>query len=400
MLKQNTKGLSCFFFTAVILLLSGCKGAAIPKSQAVNVPEKSQSRSSAAATQAQKIAIGTQQGGARQGVTLSLRNVVSTFSGQVGIAGIADGDDTQAGFDSPKAITTDGVNLYLADSNNHTIRKIDIATGMVTTLAGLAGKKGSHDGKGGVARFNRPFAITTDGGNLYVTDSNNHTIRQIDIDTGAVTTIAGGVGEVGYVDGTGSRARFFIPEGITTDGKNLYVSDTHNHSIRKISLESHAVTTIAGLSGAPGFFDDIGTKARFSSPKGIATDGHFLYVADFGNSQIRKIAIRGGVVTTLSGRIINEENVAEQAEVARFNYPTGITTDGRNLYVADTFNRTIRRIAISTGVVTTIAGAEEREDSVDGTGAEAHFKDPVGITTDGSALFVTDSTDHLVRRIR
>jgi hypothetical protein len=400
MLKQNINGLLLFGCTVAILLLSGCKGAAMPKSQAVNAPEKIQSRSSAAAAQSQKIAIGTQQGGARQGVTLGLRNVVSTIAGKVGMADSTDGSDTLAGFDSPKAIATDGVNLYLADSNNHTIRKIDIATGMVTTLAGLAGKKGSHDGKGAVARFNRPFAITTDGGNLYVTDSNNHTIRQLDLDTGMVTTIAGGVGEVGYVDGTGRRARFFIPEGITTDGKYLYVSDTHNHSIRKISLENHAVTTIAGLSGAPGFFDDIGTKARFSSPKGITTDGHYLYVADFGNSQIRKIAIRGGAVTTLSGKVINEENAVEQADAARFNYPSGITTDGRNLYVADTFNRTIRRIAISTGVVTTIAGAEEKEDSVDGAGAEAHFKDPVGITTDGSVLFVTDSTDHIVRKIR
>jgi DNA-binding beta-propeller fold protein YncE len=264
----------------------------------------------------------------------------------------------------------------------------------------MPGKKGSTDGKGPVARFNRPFGITTDGDNLYVTDSNNHTIRRIDIDTATVTTIAGAVGEVGYADGSARRARFFIPEGITTDGNNLYVSDTHNHSIRKISLDKHMVTTLAGLSGAPGFFDDAGSNARFSFPKGITTDGHNLYVADFGNHQIRKIALRGGAVSTLSGKVLNENTGEEQVEPAKFNYPSGITTDGHNLYVADTFNHSIRRIVISSGMVSTIAGAEDIEGSVDGKGREAHFSDPVGITTDGNALFVTDSTDHIVRKIR
>jgi sugar lactone lactonase YvrE len=400
MLKQYVHGLFIFICAAAILLLSACKGAAVPKPHSASVHEKTQSRSPAHATQSQKSGIGTQQGGSRQGVTLNLRNNVSTLAGKVGMAGATDGVNAQADFDSPKGITTDGSSLYLADSNNHTIRKIDIATGMVTTLAGLAGKKGSSDGRGTNARFNRPFAITTDGNSLYVTDSNNHTIRQIEIETGVVTTIAGGVGEVGYVDGIAKRARFFIPEGITVVGNYLYVSDTHNHSVRKISLESRMVTTIAGMSGAPGFFDDAGSKARFSYPKGITSDGQQLYLADFGNSQIRKISIRNGIVNTLSGTVMKQVNAEEQVEVAQFNYPSGITTDGRNLYVADTFNRSIRKIVISTGFVTTIAGAEEKEGSVDGIGTEAHFKDPVGITTDGSSIFVTDSSDHLVRKIR
>ncbi len=399
MLKQYSNGLLFFIFTIVILIFSGCKGVTVPKPQSVFVPEKVVSRSPAA-TQTQKAVIGNQLGGARQGVTLGLKNSVSTISGLVGTAGSADGGDTVAAFDAPKGIATDGVSLFLADSNNHTIRKIDIATGMVSTLAGTAGKKGGHDGIGSAARFNRPFGMTTDGKNLYVTDSNNHTVRQIDIDTGAVITLAGKVGEVGYVDGKGKRARFFIPEGITVYGSNLYVSDTHNHSIRKISLNNHTVSTIAGLSGAPGFFDDIGSKARFAYPKGITTDGHFLYVADFGNSQVRKIAIKGAEVHTLSGTVVNDAKAEEQTEVARFNYPSGITTDGRNLYVADTVNRSIRKIVISSGAVAAVAGAEDKEDSIDGVGTDAHFKDPVGITTDGYSLFVTDSTDHIIRKIR
>ena len=399
MLKLYSNGLSLFIFAMVILMFNGCKGVTVPKPQSVTVPEKVASRIPTV-TQAQKAVTGNQLGGARQGVTLGLKNSVSTITGLLGTAGSADGSEALAAFDAPKGITTDGSSLFLADSNNHTIRKIDIATGIVSTLAGTAGKKGGQDGIGSVARFNRPFGISTDGRNLYVTDSNNHTIRQIDIDTGAVITLAGKVGEVGYVDGKGKRARFFIPEGITVYGSNLYVSDTHNHSIRKVSLNNHTVSTLAGLSGAPGFFDDIGSNARFAYPKGMTTDGRFLYVADFGNNQIRKIAIKGAEVHTLSSTVVSEVNGEAQTDAAAFNYPSGITSDGRNLYVADSVNRSIRKIVIASGIVTTVAGTEAKEESVDGVGTEAHFRDPVGITTDGSSLFVTDSSDHIIRKIR
>jgi len=400
MIKQHFPGLFVSGLTATVLLLGGCKGSAVPKPQLSPPPQRVHIKRPLHSTQPSKLATGEQQGGARQGVTLSLDNVVSTFAGSVGTAGDADGSATQASFNLPEGITTDGTSLYLADLNNQTIRKIDIASGMVTTIAGMSGNKGSRDGKGAAARFNRPCGITTDGTSLYVTDSNNHTIRQIDIESGTVTTIAGRVGEVGYVDGTGKHARFFIPEGITTDGDNLYVSDTHNHSVRKIVLKSDVVSTFAGQSGSPGFFDDRSTKARFSYPKGITTDGRNLYVLDFGNQQLRKIVIASRMVSTLAGVQDTEASSEEQGRLAHFNYPTGITTDGRNLYVADTFNRTIRKIVIGSGVVTTIAGKAEMEGAVDATGSEARFKDPVGITTDGSSLFVTDSTNQTVRKIR
>lgn len=407
-MKPAFAGRSILIFSAAIVLLGGCKGAALPKPQeaAIVVKERSKIKSAAhgapapQSAQPQKIAIGTQLGGARQDIPLNLKRAVSTFAGKAGMAGAADGSAAHASFDLPKGITTDGINLYLADLNNHTIRKIDIESGMVTTIAGLAGKKGSADGKGAAARFNRPYGITTDGTSLYVTDSNNHTIRQIDIESAMVTTIAGGVGEVGYINGSAKKARFFIPEGITTDGTNLYVADTHNHSIRQIELESDVVTTIAGLSGSPGFADDTRASARFSFPKGITCDGRNLYVVDFGNHRIRKIVIDSGEVTTLAGTDVVESSGDEQGEVARFNYPTGITTDGSNLYVVDTFNRTVRKIVIANGVVTTIAGKADLEGSVDATGTAARFREPVGITTDGISLFVTDSSNHTVRKIR
>lgn len=406
MLRQYFHWLSLLFFTFIILLSSGCKGISKPKSQAAAIPEHAAIKKTPLVKSVpqsvpfRKIAIGNQQGGARQGEILSLKNIVSTFAGRAGDTGADDGNAMQASFNAPKGIATDGTSLYLADLNNHTIRKIDIESGAVTTLAGAAGKKGSRDGKGESARFNRPYGLTTDGKNLYVTDSNNHTVRQINLESGVVTTLAGRVGEVGYRDGSGRKARFFIPEGITTDGSNLYVSDTHNHSVRKISLRNKVVSTLAGLSGSPGYLDEMGKKARFSYPKGITTDGRNLYVVDFGNHQIRKIVIATGLVSTLSGAGNSDGSTAEQAETMHFNYPTGITTDGHNLYVADTFNRTVRKIVLKSGVVTTIAGQADQEGTVDGAGAEARFKELIGVTTDGSDLYVTDTESHTVRKIQ
>lgn len=406
MMNQILFGLSVSALTAVIMLLGGCTGGAVQKPSVApdELTNKKNSVYSTAAPQntlPPRVAIGTQQGGARQGVSLSFKNAISTFAGKTGVAGSADGSATRAYFDAPKGITTDGYFLYVADWNNHTIRRVDIVSGAVTTIAGMAGKKGSSDGTGTAARFNRPFGITTDGINLYVTDSNNHCIRQIDIESGEVTTLAGSVGEVGYADGAANQARFFIPEGITTDGANLYVADTHNHSVRKIELASAVVTTLAGLSGSPGFADDASKKARFSYPKGITTDGRNLYVVDFGNHRVRKIAIASASVTTLAGgKDMTAETAVGSAEDIAFNYPTGITSDGRNLFVADTFNRTVRKIVIASGIVTTLAGKADLEGALDATGSEARFKEPIGITTDGRHLFVTDSASHTVRKIR
>ena len=154
-----------------------------------------------------------------------------------------------ARFLDPRGITNDGTNLYVTDSGNHTIRKIVISSGAVTTLAGTAGSSGSADGTGAAARFYSPRGITNDGTNLYVTDTSNQTIRKIVISSGVVTTLAGTAGSFGSTDGTGAAARFLDPRGITNDGTNLYVTDTSNQTIRKIVISSGAVTTLAGTAG-------------------------------------------------------------------------------------------------------------------------------------------------------
>ena len=157
----------------------------------------------------------------------------------------------------------------------------------VTTLAGTTLTSGSTDATGTNAKFHSSHAITTDGTNLYVADGGNNRIRKIVISSGVVTTIAGS--SQGSTDATGTNAEFYSPTGITTDGTNLYVSDYNNSTIRQIVISSGVVTTLAGTVGTPGSTDATGTSARFNNPKGITTDGTNLYVAERGNSMIRKI---------------------------------------------------------------------------------------------------------------
>jgi DNA-binding beta-propeller fold protein YncE len=130
----------------------------------------------------------------------------------------------------------DGENIYVADTNNYTIRRIEITSGLVTTIAVMVGTPGIRDGVGEMARFDYPWDITSDGTNLDVTDSTNHTIRKIVIPTGEVTTYAGAAGRTGKRDGMGTKARFFYPYGITTNGTYLYVVDRANGTIREIMI--------------------------------------------------------------------------------------------------------------------------------------------------------------------
>jgi sugar lactone lactonase YvrE len=336
---------------------------------------------------------GRLMGGAIQGSPLKLTAEVTFFAGS-GNKGAAEGLGAEATFRNPIGITTDGNNLYVADTSNNKIRKIVIATGSVTTLAG-SGTKGGDDGDGAAASFNYPVGITTDGTNLYIGDTWNQKIRKIVIASGVVTTLAGS-GHKGAEEGTGTAASFSDPDGITTDGKNLYVVDSGNHKIRKIIIATGVVSTLAG-SGTQGKKDGTATDTSFQYPHGITTDGRNLYVADSWNSKIRKIVIATGVVTTIAGSGA-EGALDGTGKAATFNSPNSVTTDGSNLYVSDEENNIIRKIEIATGVVTTLAGSGE-EAVVEGVGKAASFNKPTGITTDGKSLYVVDKGRHLIRKI-
>jgi sugar lactone lactonase YvrE len=335
--------------------------------------------------------------------------VVSSFTGTAntaGASGAADGAATLATFHSPGSITSDGTNLYVADTANYKIRKIVIATGAVSSLTGAAntaGAAGAADGPGSAATFNITYGITTDGTNVYVADTSNQKIRKIVIATGVVSSFTGTAntaGTSGAADGAATLATFYNPYGLTTDGTNLYVADSSNNKIRQIVIASGAVTTFAG--SAPGA-DGTGATGRFNHPANITTDGTNLYVADMNNNKIRKIVIASGVVTTLAGSPANAAGTADGAgSTATFDTPSGITTDGTNLYVADSNNHKIRKIVIASGMVSSLTGTANTAGAAgaaDGAGSTATFDTPSGITTDGTNLYVADSNNHKIRKI-
>jgi sugar lactone lactonase YvrE len=236
-----------------------------------------------------------------------------------------------------------GGNVFVADRFNNRIRKIT-ATGVVTTLAG-SGVGIFADGQGTSATFYNPFGVSVDGsGNVYVADFLNHRIRKITA-TGVVTTLAGS-GYSAFADGNSTSASFNQPTRAVVDGSgNVYVADQHNHRIRKITATG-VVTTLAG-SGNSTFADGNGTSASFRYPTDVAVDGNgVLYVADTGNHRIRKIT-PSGVVTTLAGSGIAGYADGQEKE-AIFNLPTSVALDSDgNLYVSDRGNNRIRKITIS-----------------------------------------------------
>ena len=226
---------------------------------------------------------------------------ITTLAGQVGVGGYADGAGTQAQFRLPNSVAVDSAgNVYVADTANNTIRKIT-PNGVVSTLAGVSGSHGSADGIGGNARFWAPFGIAVDrSGNVYVADTGNNTIRKI-TPNGVVSTLAGLAGHPGSKDGIGANARFRNPWGVAVDDAgNVFVADMSNDTIRKIT-PTGVVSTLAGQAGISGSLDGVGTSAQFNNPFAIAVDSaDNIYVSDSANDTIRKIT-PSGAVSTLAG---------------------------------------------------------------------------------------------------
>jgi YVTN family beta-propeller protein len=334
-------------------------------------------------------AAATQMGGVIQGEPLKVvGGAVSTLTLPAGLR-----------LSGPQGVATDGVNLYISDTGANVIRKMVIATGAMSVLAG-SGEGSSENGVGVNASFRRPQGVTTDGSHLYVADTYSNTIRKIVLATGLVTTIAGFPGRAGSFDSKGSEARFFNPRGITTDGKKLYVTDSRNNMIRVIDIATSAVSTLAGVEGKVGHDDGVGIAASFNEPVGITTDGANLYVADTANNMIRKIVIATKEVTTLAGKVGAFGQNDGPGAGASFTGPFGVTTDGTYLYVADTYDNAIRRVDIATGLVISLAGKAPTSGKADGVGANASFARPAGVATDGKQLFILDTNNHLLRTLK
>ncbi len=380
---------------------------------------------------------------------VSAEGVVTTLAGSAGSAGSADGTGREARFRSPGDVALDGAgNVMVADAYNHTIRKITPA-GVVTTLAGKAEMRvgqpvgGFADGKGDAARFRCPRGLAVDpAGNIFVADTENALLRKI-TPAGLVTTVAGSAGNAGSVNGTGTVARFSTPQGVTVDAAgNVYLADTGNQVIRKVTPaglvstvtnglarfpsprdvaadktgnlmvvdnESQTVsriaakgglTVLAGSASRHGSAEGKGATARFSRPCGIAVDRQKnLIVADNFNHTLRKVT-PDGVVTTLAGRAWSMGATNGPGDAARFFWPSGTAADGAgNLYVADAGNHTVRMVSPE-GAVTTLAGSAGTAGSADGTGAKALFYGPSDVAPDGAGnLVVADRGNHTLRKV-
>lgn len=373
---------------------------------------------------------------------------VTTLAGSPQMRGNADGVGSAARFDNPTGLAVDAAgNVFVADSSNHTIRKITSA-GVVTTLAGKAGEFGHVNGTGAEARFAFPASVAIDGaGNLYVAEEVGTQVRKVTPDgvvttvftqfdpmptiargivgvaidgggnlyvlatdfpgsfpltghtvhkitpQGVVSLLAGSPGQPGAVDGTGDAARFYGPRGISVDRDgNVYIADTENHTVRKIT-SAGVVTTLAGLASA-GSRDGTGGAARLFEPGGVAAGlGGHLYIADTGNHTIRKLA-PDGKVTTFAGLAGTPGGADGSFADARFRFPSGIAVDGSgNVYVADTGNNAIRRISPS-GNVSTLAGRPG------GPGTATYFQAPTGLALDGAGnLYVADTGNNAIRKI-
>ncbi len=320
--------------------------------------------------------------------------VVTTIAG-LGYWSGQDGTGRNAGFSIPYGITIDASeNLYVVERYGHRIRKIN-PEGVVTTLAGSA-SSGYQDGTGANAMFDNPRGITVDAsGNLYVTDTENHVIRKITPE-GVVTTLAG-TGTSGFAEGTGTNAAFNWPRGIAIDSEgNLYIADSSNQRIRKVTPDG-IVSTIVGDEYAL-TRDGTGTDALLNRPHGLTIDAYGnLYFTDISDNLIRKIST-DHVVTTLAGS--GEQGYQDgTAMEASFSHPAELAVDHEgNIFVTDRFNNRIRKISPD-GMVSTIAGSGQST-SGDGTGTEASFYSPLGIVMDAAGnLYVNDSFRSYIRKV-
>ena len=331
-----------------------------------------------------------------QEITIGLIDVIealtaSTFAGST--EGYVDGDISIATFNRPTGMATDAAgNIYVTEYGNHTVRKITPA-GQVSTLVG--GFNGFADGTGTDAKLFRPTDIIMGvDGFLYVADSWNNRIRKVSL-AGVVTTFAGG--SSGFVDGMGNAAKFNKPSGLTTDADgNIYVADLENQSIRKITT-SGVVSTLAG--GTEGYNDGAGSSAQFKDPRAIVlSNNNELMVTDQFGRTVRKVTL-AGVVTVFAGNGVSGSSDGVGTS-SSFGVPNGITIDNDgNLLVSDRSEHNIRKITPN-AEVTTIAGTRS-SGSNDGVASQATFYNPAGmlVTADGT-IYIADYDNHRIRVLK
>ncbi|MCW7487467.1 LamG-like jellyroll fold domain-containing protein [Leptospira meyeri] len=316
-----------------------------------------------------------------------------------------------ARFNGPKMITTDGSFVYVADTMNSVIRKVDKSNGTTTILAGGNTGGGTvcpgtvttncQDGVGTAAQFNAITGLTTDGNNLFILEASGNRIRKVNLATSVVSTFAGS-GSVGSTDHTsGILASFNNPSWISLYNGNLYIVDRSNCTIRVVNPITTSVSTLAGSATLCNFTNSpIGTNARFVSPIAVVGLGGYLYVTDIGvggGHKVRRIALTGtNAVDTIAGDGV-QASTDGIGTAAQFNDPHGLTTDGTNLFISEWSGHKIRHLNLTTNKVTTLVGSVSGY--ADNTGGNGLLNFPGYLLSDGINIYIADTGNHSLRSL-
>jgi uncharacterized protein (TIGR03437 family) len=336
--------------------------------------------------------------------------LITTVAGNGTFGYSGDGGPATSAKLSPWGVAVDGSgNLYITDFYDSVIRKVAAATGIITTVAGN-GTFG-YSGDGGpatTAQLAEPSGVAVDGsGNLYIADWDDHVIRKVTAATGIITTVAGN-GSPGYSGdgGPATGAQLACPWGVAVDGSgNLYLADTGYYRIRKVAAAG-TITTVAGNGRQYAYSGDGGpaTSAQLALPYGAAVDGSGnIYIADWDDNAIHRVAAATGIITTVAGNGSGGySGDGGPATSAQLSGPAGVAADGSgNIYIADEYNNVIRKVAAATGIITTVAGDGTQGYSGDGgpaTGAQLGV--PLGVAVDGSGnLYIADSLYNRIRKV-
>ena len=307
----------------------------------------------------------------------------SVVAGSRAHPGSRNGIGSAARFDRPKGIATDGTDLYVSDTGNNTIRKIALATGAVSTVAGRVDQAGSNDGVGGAARFDRPWGLAFAAGSLWIADRANFTIRELALSTRAVTTRAGAAGESALVDGVGAAARFTDPRAVAAAGSAIWVTD--GVWVRRVDSASTAVTTLKKIH----------EPYAWVAPTGIAASGGVVYVAIV-------VHVRDDEPLTEVVSIVEATGAVDEVPGPPYNDATGVTIDqdGARLSVTGfgTYYPSLYSVDLDTGISHDIAPFNHTG-FVDGNAQDARFDFARGAALSGSTLFVADSGNRAIRAV-
>jgi uncharacterized repeat protein (TIGR02543 family) len=339
----------------------------------------------------------------------SSSDIINTVAG-TGTAGYS-GDGlaaTSAQLNYPKGVAVDSSgNLYIADQLNHRIRKV-ATDGTISTVAGTG--TAGYSGDSGVAtsaQLNTPLGVAVDSsGNLYIADNSNNRIRKVAAIDGKISTVAG-TGAYGYSGdgGAATSAQLKSPNGVAVDSNfNLYIADYQNNRIRKVTAADGTISTVAG-TGTAGYSGDGGaaTSAQLQYPQGVAVDSNFnLYIGDSTNNRIRKVAAIDSTISTVAGTgTAGYSGDGLAATSAMLNSPIGVTVDSSgNLYIADYMNVRIRKVAMD-GTISTVAGTGSAGYSGDGiaaTSAKLQYATGVALDSNGN-LYIADFFNHRIRKV-